>query len=406
MKFTINQKIFFAAVFGVLVGFILSVNAESSYSKGTIEFLGIVSTLFISMLKMVIIPLIFSSITVGIASLQQHKHANRIWKITLAFYIFSMCLATLVGLTAVNYFEPGKGAPPVSFGTAESVPLEKLTTEEFFKQFVSGIFMNPISAMAEGKILPTVVFAFFFGVGLLTLGDKVKTVFLFMQQIFRIMMKIIGWIIEILPIGIFCLLAKLVATQDPAIFISVGIFMAVVIGATLFHGFVVLPLLLWFFGGMGPITFFRGISSALITAFSTASSSATFPVTLRCVTENLKVDKSIAGFVLPIGATMNMDGTALYEAIAAIFVANLIGIDFHFGQQCIVFMMAMIASIGAPGIPSAGMVTMVLVLQSVGLPAEAIAILLPIDRILDTVRTMVNVEGDAIGSIVVQNFID
>ena len=178
-------------------------------------------------------------------------------------------------------------------------------------------------------------------------------------------------------------------------------FAAVVTGTTIFHGVVVLPLLLWIFGKMSPLTFFKGARTALITAFATSSSSATMPLSMKCAQENLGVRPATAGFVIPLGTQLNMDGTALYEAAAALFIANLMGLDLSIGQQLIVCMTAMIASLGAPGIPSAGMVTMIMVLQSVGLPAEAIAILLPIDRLLDTVRTVVNVQGDMMISVVV-----
>jgi len=178
-----------------------------------------------------------------------------------------------------------------------------------------------------------------------------------------------------------------------------------VFATTLFHGIVVLPLLLFIVTKKSPFWFWRGAREALITAFATSSSSAALPITLRCAQDNLRVRKSIAGFVVPLGATINMDGTALYEAAAALFVANLMGIDLTLTQQLIVFVTAMIASMGAPGIPSAGMVTMIMVLQAVGLPAEAIAILLPIDRLLDTIRTAVNVEGDMIGSLIVDKLV-
>jgi Na+/H+-dicarboxylate symporter len=174
---------------------------------------------------------------------------------------------------------------------------------------------------------------------------------------------------------------------------------------TLLHGAVVLPLILYVLTGVTPLRFWQGARDALITAFATSSSSATLPVTMRCTEENLGVRRDIAGFVVPLGATVNMDGTALYEAAAALFIANLVGIELSVMQQLIVFFTAMVAAVGAPGIPSAGMVTMVMVLQSVGLPAEAIAILLPIDRLLDTFRTAVNVEGDMVGSLVVQRFV-
>jgi len=177
------------------------------------------------------------------------------------------------------------------------------------------------------------------------------------------------------------------------------------VATTLIHGVIILPLLLYLVTGVTPLRFWRGAREALITAFATSSSSATLPVTLRCVENKLHVKPEIAGFVVPLGATINMDGTALYEAAAALFIAHLAGIELGTGQQLVVFFTAMIAAMGAPGIPSAGMVTMVMVLQSVGLPAEAIAILLPIDRLLDTLRTAVNVEGDMVGSLIVQKLV-
>jgi Na+/H+-dicarboxylate symporter len=216
-------------------------------------------------------------------------------------------------------------------------------------------------------------------------------------------MQIIQWIMRLAPFGIAALLFKLIATQDVSLFTTLTKFILLVIGTTLFHGLIVLPTLLYLLTGKSPWWFLRNAREALLTAFATSSSNATMPVTMRCATQNMQVKPEIAGFVVPLGATVNMDGTALYEASAALFVAQLAGIDLSLGQQLVVCFTTMIAAMGAPGIPSAGMVTMVMVLQSVGLPAEAIAILLPIDRLLDTVRTSVNVEGDMIGSLVVQH---
>jgi len=212
-------------------------------------------------------------------------------------------------------------------------------------------------------------------------------------------------VMRLAPLGIMALLIKLIAVQDAAMLGTLLKFVAVVVGTLLLHGVVLLPLILFLFTGKSPLWFWSGAREALVTAFATSSSSATLPVTLRCVSNNLQVKPEIAGFVVPLGATINMDGTALYEAAAALFVANLVGVELSFAQQLIVFFTAMIAAMGAPGIPSAGMVTMVLVLQSVGLPAEAIAILLPVDRLLDTLRTTVNVEGDMVGSLVVQKLV-
>jgi Na+/H+-dicarboxylate symporter len=272
-------------------------------------------------------------------------------------------------------------------------------------QFLHHIFQNPFSALAKGEVLPVVVFAMFLGVALIVSGERSKNILNLFKEFLDLVMRMIGWIMKLAPLGIFALLLKLVATQNAELLTTLIEFIVLIIGTTLFHGIVVLPLLLYIFTKKTPLWFWRGSREALITAFATSSSTATLPVTLRCAEQHLHVRKDIAGFVVPLGATLNMDGTALYEAAAALFVANLAGIDLSLGQQLIVFVTAMIASMGAPGIPSAGMVTMILVLQSVGLPVEAIAILLPIDRLLDTVRTAVNVQGDMISSVVVQKMV-
>jgi Na+/H+-dicarboxylate symporter len=236
-------------------------------------------------------------------------------------------------------------------------------------------------------------------------GERFKNILGLLQEGLEITMLIVGWVMRLAPFGIAALLIKLVAMQDAAMLATLAKFVGVVIGTLLIHGVIILPLILYLFTGKTPLWFWKGSREALVTAFATSSSSATLPVTLRCVTQHLHVKPEIAGFVVPLGATINMDGTALYEAAAALFIANLAGIELNLAQQLIVAFTAMIAAIGAPGIPSAGMVTMVMVLQSVGLPAEAIAILLPVDRLLDTLRTTVNVQGDMIGSLVVQKLV-
>jgi Na+/H+-dicarboxylate symporter len=247
-----------------------------------------------------------------------------------------------------------------------------------------------------------VVFALMLGIALVMGGERFKHLHMLLQEALEVVMLIVDWVMRLAPLGIMALLIKLVAGQDIAMLAILAKFVAVVVGTLLLHGLVALPLVLYLFTRMSPLVFWRGAREALVTAFATSSSSATLPVTMRCANQQLNVKPEIAGFVLPLGATINMDGTALYEAAAALFIANLIGVELTFVQQLIVCFTAMIAAMGAPGIPSAGMVTMVMVLQSVGLPAEAIAILLPVDRLLDTLRTTVNVQGDMVGSLVVQ----
>jgi Na+/H+-dicarboxylate symporter len=250
-----------------------------------------------------------------------------------------------------------------------------------------------------------VIFALLLGIALVIGGERYRNILALMQEFLELILMLVGWIMRLAPLGIMALLLQLVATQDAELLSTMIAFVAVVLGATLVHGLIVLPLILYLTTGVRPYQFWLGAREALITAVATSSSAATLPVTLRCVEQHLHVKRDVAGFVIPVGATMNMDGTALYEAVAALFIANLVGIELTFTQQLIVFLTAMLAAIGAPGIPSAGMVTMVVVLQSVGLPVEAIAILMPVDRLLDTFRTMVNVEGDMVGSLVVQKWV-
>jgi Na+/H+-dicarboxylate symporter len=278
---------------------------------------------------------------------------------------------------------------------------DSLTPSSFLTNFIQNTLINPFKAFSDGNVLAVVLFALLLGLALVQGGERFNSIKQLARQFFDIMMMLVGWVMKVAPIGIFALMAKLIATEDISILSRLAEFAIVVTGTTIFHGVVVLPLLLWIFGKMDPITFFKGTRAALITAFATSSSSATMPLSLKCTQENLGVRPQIAGFVVPFGSQLNMDGTALYEAAAALFIANLMGLELSITQQIIVCLTAMIASLGAPGIPSAGMVTMIMVLQSVGLPAEAIAILLPIDRILDTVRTVVNVQGDMMISVVV-----
>lgn len=404
---SLNIQILFAAVVGVVVGlYFHSLGVENGLVKGGLYTAGIIGTLFIDLLKMILIPLVFCSIAVGIANLRQHQQMHRVWVSTLVFFAFTTTIAVGLGLVASNYFKPGAGMQIAMFADAMGeFKTQQLPLPEFFAQFLHGLFMNPFQALANGNVLAVVIFALILGIALVMGGDRYKNILNLLQEGLEITMRIVSWVMVLAPLGIAALLIKLVATQDTAMLGTLAKFMSVVIGTLLLHGIVILPLLLFLITGKTPLWFWRGARESLITAFATSSSSATLPVTMRCAIQHLHVKPEIAGFVVPLGATVNMDGTALYEAAAALFIANLVGIDLNLTQQLIVFVTAMIAAIGAPGIPSAGMVTMVMVLQSVGLPAEAIAILLPIDRLLDTLRTAVNVQGDMVGSLVVQKLV-
>jgi Na+/H+-dicarboxylate symporter len=401
---SLNAQILLGAIFGVAAGVYLhGLGAEHQTVQTVLYASGLVGTLFIDLLKMVLIPLVFCSITVGIANLRQHQQMQRVWVTTILFFVSSMAIAIVLGLAASLYFKPGAGLSINLFEHAmQNFEAKQLPLPEFFAQFLHGLFVNPFAALSQGNVLAVVMFALMLGIALVMGGERFKHLRTLLQEALDVTMLIVEWVMRLAPLGIMALLIKLVAGQDVAMLAILAKFVAVVVGTLLLHGVVVLPLILYLFTRMSPLTFWRGAREALVTAFATSSSSATLPVTLRCASQQLNVKPEIAGFVVPLGATINMDGTALYEAAAALFIANLIGVELTIAQQLIVCFTAMIAAMGAPGIPSAGMVTMVMVLQSVGLPAEAIAILLPVDRLLDTLRTAVNVQGDMIGSLVVQ----
>ncbi len=403
-RLSLNVQILLGALAGVGLGIWLSyLGPAVALTQQGLFAAGLVGMVFVDLLKMILVPLVFTSIVVGVANLRAHHQMHRVWLTTLGFFILSMAMAIVLGLSAINLFEPGKGLHLALFQDAmQGFQAKQMSLAEFSQSFLHGLFVNPFTALSQGNVLAIVIFALFVGVALVAGGERYRNILALLQEALELTLRIVGWVMHLAPLGIMALLLKLVATQDVALLSTMGKFVAVIVGTILLHGLMVLPLLLFLVTGVTPLRFWRGAREALVTAFATSSSSATLPVTLRCVQQHLHVKPEIAGFVIPLGATVNMDGTALYEAAAALFIANLAGIDLNLMQQMIVFLTAMLASIGAPGIPSAGMVTMVMVLQSVGLPAEAIAILLPVDRVLDTFRTAVNVEGDMVGSLVVQ----
>lgn len=401
---TLNTRIFTGAALGILLGLTLfHLGPESGITHHSLYLCDIVSGVFVDLLKMILVPLVFTSIAVGVAQLRAHAQIHRVWIATLAFFSTTTACAIVLGLLSMHLFRPGEGLHLTMFQQAMSeFSTTSMQPAEFFAKFLHGLFMNPVAAMAQGNIMAVVVFGLMLGIAIVAGGEKYQQITHVLEEFFELLMRIVGWVMQIAPLGVMALLAKLVATQDVVILASLVGFVATMIGTTLFHGLVVLPAILYLITRKSPLAFWRGARPALLTAFATSSSAATLPVTLRCLEQDMHVNPDIAGFVAPLGAQINMDGTALYEAAAALFIANLAGIELTLTQQLVVFLMAMLASVGAPGIPSAGLVTMVMVLQSVGLPAEAIAILLPIDRLLDTFRTTVNVEGDMIGSLVVQ----
>jgi Na+/H+-dicarboxylate symporter len=406
MRLTQNLQIMLGALTGVGMGLLLRPETcPAEIASPLLFILHLLGQIFINLLKMILVPLIFASIAAGVAALRTTLFARQVWPVMMGYFALTTALAAATGLIMSNIFKPGTGLSSQLFYGKAAIPAQDMPVAAFIKQFIDGIFVNPVSAMASGNVLAVVVFAIFIGIGFIVLGERARTLIKVTEELFDLTMAIVGWIMRLAPLGIMGLLATLVGSQDLSLFPVMGKFIVVVLATTLFHGLVTLPLILWCATAMCPWHFLKSVREAMLTAIATSSSNATLPVSLRCATDNLKIDASVSRVVLPIGATINMDGTALYEAMAALFVANLCGLDLNLLQQIMVGATAMLASVGAPGIPSAGMVTMIMVLQSVGLPIEAVALLLPIDRPLDTLRTAVNVEGDLAGACIVQKLV-
>ncbi len=404
---SLNTQILIGCAAGIAGGLFLQTQGTTPAIVNTLYGARMVGNLFLDLLRMVLVPLVFSSIVVGVANLRAHDQMHRVWTTTLVFFFATMGIAIVIGFGAAHIFRPGDGLQLEMFAEAtRDFQARQMPLPEYIAQFLRGLFQNPFKALAQGEILAIVVIALILGIALVVGGDRYRNIRTLIQELQELCLLIVGWIMRLAPLGLAALLLQLVASQKGELLLSLGHFIVVVTGTTLFHGLIVLPAILWLFTRMSPLHFFKGAREALITAFATSSSAATLPVTLRCTEQHLHVRKDIANFVVPLGATVNMDGTALYEAAAALFVARLAGIELDLAHQAIIFFVAMLGAIGAPGIPSVGMLSMVLVLESVGLPTAAIAILLPIDRLLDTTRTMVNVEGDMVGALIVQKLAD
>ncbi len=364
-------------------------------------------TLFLNALKMLIVPLVVSSMIVGIASMGDVRKIGRVGGATFLYYLTTTGLAVILGIILVNIIRPGAG---VSLGTG-AVPDVVAGKEAigFTDILLSLISPNIVKSAAEMDILPLIVFSLIFGGVLTTLGERGKPVLKFFDGVNEALMKMVGLVMLLAPLGVFGLVAARLgqAGGGEAFWgeiLKIGkYFMTVMIGLTI-HAVVVLPILLAVLARRNPARYALGMAPALGTSWSTASSSATLPVTIECTDERNGVGRRSALFVLPLGATINMDGTALYEAVAAIFIAQASGIALGFGQQVIIVITATLAAIGAAGIPQAGLVTMVIVLKAVGLPLEGIGLILAIDWFLDRFRTSVNVWGDSVGAAVVDRF--
>ena len=375
-----------------------------------IGFFDYIGTVFLNALRMIIVPLIFSSIVIGVAGIGSGGNLGALGGKTLLFYAATTLAAIMVGLILINLVGPGyiDGEPVGEMLALDGSGDELVAIAEgrgpgdVAKVLQSMVPPNIIKAAAEGQMLGIIFFALLFGYFMTHLThDLAEPLFKFWDGVFHVMMRMTEWIMLFAPIGVFGLVAKVVAEAGFGAVRPLAVFAFTVIAALLIHATVVLPLLLRFVGKVSPYKMFPAMAPAMLTAFSTASSSATLPITMECVEENVGVSNKISSFVLPLGATVNMNGTALYECAAAMFLAQAYGLDLTFGIQFVIVVTALLTSIGVAGVPSASLVAIAIILAAVGLPIEAIAYLMVFDRILDMARTSVNIFGDSCCAVIV-----
>ncbi len=402
----LSKKIAIGLAIGFVLGGAIHFFKESNTSSlvATGNFLlttsDVIGQIFLRLLSMLIIPLVFASITSSVANLGDVRKLKKIGVTTLVYYLITTFLAVIIGIVLVNAIKPGIGAD-IGLSKKIMVDLDAHKSRSILDTIIHIVPSNIIAALARSDILQIVFFGILLGIALGMMKKKYNLLLDILNEVNEAIIVIITWVLNVLPIGVCFLMARAIGNAGLDVIKPLAKYMATVLTGLGLHALITLPLILWVFGKMNPLKAFKGIEEAVATAFSTASSSATLPVTIRCVTQNLGVSQKIADFVLPIGATVNMDGTALYEAVAAIFIAQAYGIHLTLAQQVVIVITATLAAIGAAGIPQAGLFTMVIVLRTVGLPLEGIAVILAVDNILDMCRTSVNVLGDAFGSIVV-----
>jgi proton glutamate symport protein len=391
-KFPLHYQIFLALFLGILFGFIF---------PSQVKYVSWMGEVFIRALKMIIIPLVLSSMISGVTSIGNAENLGRLGLKTMSYYIITSLIAIVTGLFFVNIIKPGVG---VDLGLSKNMEGLDLVSDSFGQILIKIIPTNIFQAFAVSDMLSVIFFALLFGFFITQTQENTKKILIgFFDGVFEVMMKITLFIIRFAPFGVFGIVALQVSASGNVIELarSLGLYMLVVILGLAVHGIITLPVMTRYVGKANPLKHFRNMTTPLLTAWSTSSSSATLPLTMQAVEENDGVSNKISSFTLPLGATVNMNGTALYECVAAIFIAQAYGINLSIGQQIIVVFTSLLASIGAAGIPMAGLVMMSVILSAVGLPLEGVGLILSVDRILDMFRTAVNVWGDTCVAVII-----
>ncbi|MGD9020776.1 MAG: dicarboxylate/amino acid:cation symporter [Lysobacterales bacterium] len=390
-KLSLSAKIFIAMILGAVAGLLLNFlgNPEWSQAWLTGGLFKVVGQIFISLLKMLVVPLVFVSLVCGSSSLSDPKMLGRVGGKTIGLYLLTTAIAVCLALSAAIIVKPGVGANPVAIEDADIAEATPFT-----QVLIDMVPTNPIAAMAEGQMLPIIFFAVLIGISLTLSKNAGVRIGAWFRDMNAIIMKLVTIVMRFAPYGVFALIAILAATSNADDFMAVGRYVLLVMVMLFIHALVVYPTLLSVLGRLNPLKFLVKLRAAMLFAFSTASSNATIPVTLNTVENRIGVSNKIASFTVPLGATINMDGTAIMQGIATGFIAQFYGIDLVMSQYLMVVVMVIMASIGAAGVPSVGLVILAGVLAQVGLPAEGIALILGVDRLLDMTRTVVNITGD------------
>ena len=385
--------------FWIFVGLFAGLACGAIFGEAIVPLADTLGTVFLRLLRMAIMPLIVASITSAVISIGNRQNLGILGLQTFGYYSLSSLAAILTGQVLVNLLKPGVGSTIRLQQTPDSIPAMDRGIGQILIDIIPE---NPFAAMADGRVLPVIFFSILLGYFITRTREPYNTQIgdLF-AGFFEAMLRMTRMIVWTAPIGIFGINAQIVATTGFSAFKSLGFYFVVVLIGLGIHAFVTLPLILYLITRKNPFRHYAGMPPALITAFSTCSSIVSLPLTMKAVNENSGVSKKISSFVLPIGATVNMDGTALYECVAVVFIAQVYSFDLSFASQLVIVLTALLASIGAASVPMAGLVMMSIILSAVGLPLEAVGIILAVDRFLDMFRTATNVLSDSVGTVVI-----
>ena len=398
----LSTKILLGMSAGIVVGLLFNALGGSDPTESVLitwiveNIFDVIGKIFVVSLKLLVVPLVFFSLVCGSASMGEDIKMGQVAIKTILLYLLTTAIAVSIALFVANIVDPGVG---INTGTIDSFEVK---TAPSVKEVLIGIFPdNPFRAMVDGNMLQIIVFAILVGVAILKTGDSGKTVLRGCVLINEVIMKMVFMLINLAPYGVFCLLAKLFTREGFSAIVNLAIYFSTIIFVLSFHAAVIYSAILYILTGLNPLKLFKNMRPAMLFAFSTSSSNATIPVTLTTARNRLGADNSIASFTIPLGATVNMDGTAIMQGIATVFIAQAYGLELSMIQYVSVVATATLASIGTAGVPGVGLITLAMVLQQVGLPVEGIGLIIGVDRLLDMLRTVVNISGDGMVTTIV-----